>query len=107
MESMWPISKTEMLIYQSKANIYENILFREITHHLDQEIRKMLVKGMFGNEDPHSILVNDLGPIHTRTKRNGTERKDMELFQKTKEFLQVFTRERLETFRSVPKSGRV
>ena len=33
-------------------------------------------------------------------ERNETERNDMELVQKTKEFLQVFTRERLEAFRS-------
>ena len=27
------------------------ILFRKVTHHLDPEIRKILVKDMFGNED--------------------------------------------------------
>ena len=47
------------------------------------------------------------GTVRPRSHENGTERNDVELFQKTKEFLQVFTRERLETFRSVPKSGRL
>ena len=51
------IFKTEMLIYQSKANLDEKILFSKITHHSDPEIRKMLVNGMFGNKAPHSILV--------------------------------------------------
>ena len=50
-KSMRPIFKTEMLIYQSKANLDEKILFGKITHHLDPEIRKMLVNGKFGNED--------------------------------------------------------
>ena len=40
-----------MLIYQSKANLDEKILFGKITRHLDPEIRKMLVRGMFGNEN--------------------------------------------------------
>ena len=48
---MRPIFKTEMLIYHSKANLYKKILFGKITHHLDPEIRKMLVRGMFGNKD--------------------------------------------------------
>ena len=50
-KSMGPIFKTEMLIYQSKANLDENILFANITHHSDPEIRKMLVRVMFGNKD--------------------------------------------------------
>ena len=48
---MRPIFKTEMLMYQSKANLDEKILFGNITHHSDPEIRKMLVRGMFGNKD--------------------------------------------------------
>ena len=40
-----------MLIYQSKANLDEKILFGKITHHLNPEIRKMLVRSMFGNKD--------------------------------------------------------
>ena len=46
---MWPIFKTEMLIYQSNINLDEKILFGSILHPSDPEIRKMLVKGMFGN----------------------------------------------------------
>ena len=30
-----------------------------MTHHLGPEIRKMLVSGIFGNVDPHSILIHD------------------------------------------------
>ena len=48
---MRPIFKTEMLFYQSKANLDEKILFCKITHHLDPEVRKMLVKSMFINEN--------------------------------------------------------
>ena len=54
---VWVIFKTKMFIYQSKANLDEEILFGRITHHLDhsfcldQDIRKTLVKGMFGNCD--------------------------------------------------------
>ena len=42
----------KMLIYQSKANLDQKILFGKITHHLDPEIWKMLINGKFGNEDP-------------------------------------------------------
>ena len=45
---MRPICKT---LYQSKANLNEKNLFGKITHHLDPEIRKMLVNGKFGNQD--------------------------------------------------------
>ena len=45
------IFKIEMLMYQSKANLDDNFLFDKITHHLDSEVTKMLVKGMFGNKD--------------------------------------------------------
>ena len=41
--------KTELLIYQSKAKLNEKILFDKITHHLDLEIRKMLVRSLYGN----------------------------------------------------------
>ena len=37
---MRPIFKTEMLIFQSKANLDEKILSGKITHHKDPEIRK-------------------------------------------------------------------
>ena len=48
---MMPILKIEMLIYLSKANLDETILFGKSTRHSDPEIRKMLVGGMFGNKD--------------------------------------------------------
>ena len=41
------IFKTEMLMYQSKTNLDEAKLFSKITHHLDSEIRKMLVNSKF------------------------------------------------------------
>ena len=55
-KSMWAIFKTNMLTYQSKVNFDENILFGKITHHLDQEIRKMLEEACFGikNSTSHS-----------------------------------------------------
>ena len=51
MKSIWPIFKTEMLIYQSKANLDEKILFGKITHHLDPEIRTMSVRSLYGNQE--------------------------------------------------------
>ena len=44
-------------IYQSKANLDVDILQIKITHHLDQEIRRMLERGLHGNED--SIFDSD------------------------------------------------
>ena len=41
--------KTKMLIYQSKANLDEKILFGKITHYLDPEIRKMLEGACLGS----------------------------------------------------------
>ena len=52
-----------MFMYQSKVNLDEKILFGSIPHLTDPEIRKMLVKGMFGNKIPHSLLVHDLPSI--------------------------------------------
>ena len=48
---MWPIFITEMFIYQSKVNLDEKTLFGSISHLTDPEIRKKLVKGMFGNKN--------------------------------------------------------
>ena len=66
------------------------------------------------SEQEKNTITEKIGEILLRprshengTEWNGTERNDVELFQKTKKFLQVFTRERLETFRTVPKSGRL
>ena len=53
---MGPIFKTEFLIYQSKANLDEKILFDKITHHLDVEIRKMPARGLYGNRIFHAPL---------------------------------------------------
>ena len=47
MKSMRPIVRAETLICQSKASLDDKILFGKISHHLDREIRKMHVKGMF------------------------------------------------------------
>ena len=42
------IFEFEVLI---KAILDENILFGKVTHHLDPEIRKILVNGKFSNGD--------------------------------------------------------
>ena len=57
-KSMHLIFKTEMLIYQSRANSDVQILFGKITRLLDPEIRKLLVSGFVWNEN--SIF--SLGP---------------------------------------------
>ena len=51
MNSLWPIFETKILIDQSTANLDMKILFGNITHLRDAEIRKMLEKGLFGNQD--------------------------------------------------------
>ena len=51
MKSMLPIFSTKMLINRSKANLNITILFGAVTHHLDPEIRKMLVRCIVGNEN--------------------------------------------------------
>ena len=48
---MGPTFKTEMLIYQSEANLDEKTPFGNIPHLIDPEVRKMLVQGMFGNKN--------------------------------------------------------
>ena len=51
---MWPIFNFEMLIFQSKANFDEKILFGKITLSLrDPNIRKMSVRGLYGNREVH------------------------------------------------------
>ena len=54
---MRPIFKTEMFINQSKVNLDEKILLPNIPHIINPEIRKQLVKGIFGNKNStfHSI----------------------------------------------------
>ena len=63
---MRPILKIEMLIYQSKANLDEKILFGKVTHHLEAEIRKMLVMASVGTRGPHSILVHNSFPMEIK-----------------------------------------
>ena len=47
---MRPVFKTEMIIYQSKANLDEKILPGKITRLSVPEIRKMLERAMFGKK---------------------------------------------------------
>ena len=51
LKSVRSISKTKMLIYQSKANLDDKILFRIITDLLDPKIKKMLVRGLNRSEN--------------------------------------------------------
>ena len=48
---MYSIFKIEMTVYRSKVNLDEKILFGSFAHLADPEIRKMLVKGMFGSNN--------------------------------------------------------
>ena len=57
---MRQIFKTEMPIYQSKNNFDEEVLFGKIAHHLDSEVRKMLLSGMSGNKASIFHLVSNL-----------------------------------------------
>ena len=50
---MLPIFKTEMLIYQSKANLDVKISIGKITHLEDPTTRKMPVRGLYGNREFH------------------------------------------------------
>ena len=47
--SMLPNFKIELLIYQTKVKVDGKFFFGKIT--LDPKIKKMLVRGMFGNND--------------------------------------------------------
>ena len=40
-----------MLIYKSKASLDVKILFSKVAHLLDPEIKKMLLRGLYGNEN--------------------------------------------------------
>ena len=57
---MWPIFKNKILIFQLRANKAGKNLFGKIIHHLDQEIRKMLVRDMFWNKNSTFHFVYDL-----------------------------------------------
>ena len=45
------IVKAKMLIYQSKANLDANILFGNINQLIDPEIRKMMERSLYGNQN--------------------------------------------------------
>ena len=44
------IFDTKILIWQSKAHLFVNILFVKITDHFEPEIGKMLTRDWYGNE---------------------------------------------------------
>ena len=46
-----PMVTTEVLIYQSNANFDVKILFGKIALYLDPELRKTLVRGLYGDEN--------------------------------------------------------
>ena len=50
----------KMCRHRVNAVLVEKILYGKITHHLGPEIRKKLVRGMFGNKNSGFILVNNL-----------------------------------------------
>ena len=62
--SMRPILQTEILIYQSNANLDENtlstILSAKTTHLLDPKIKPMSVMCIYGNETQFSTLAYHL-----------------------------------------------
>ena len=53
---MWPIFKTKMFIFHSKANFDEKILFVKITYLEAPKIRKIALKGLYRNRDIHVPL---------------------------------------------------
>ena len=63
---MRPIFKNKLSIYQATANIHAKILIGFIIHLIDQEIRKMLERGLYRTKISHFILVNDLLAIEIR-----------------------------------------
>ena len=56
MKSTWPIFKSEMLTFQSEANVDMKILFGRKTHPLDPVIRKFLVKVFLWDREYHFRL---------------------------------------------------
>ena len=68
-KSMRPIFETKVLIYQSRADLDEKILFGNITRLMDPEIRTMLERGVcvcVGTTIPNSILVHNLLAIEIK-----------------------------------------
>ena len=49
-KSTWPIFKTKILICQSKVNLDGKIFFGTMTHHVDPEIRKIMMSGLYEDE---------------------------------------------------------
>ena len=50
---MWLMFKTEMLMYQSKANLDVKFLFGKITHLSDPKIRRMPLRSLYENQEFH------------------------------------------------------
>ena len=57
-KNIWPIFKTKMLIFQSKANLDVKILFGEIIRIYDPKLANAW--DLYGTRIPLSILVRDL-----------------------------------------------
>ena len=53
---MRPIFKTKLLMYQSKAKLDEKMFFGKITHREDPNIRKLPVRGLYGNREFHVLF---------------------------------------------------
>ena len=64
------IFKIRISVYQSKANLYMNILFRKITYLSDPEIRKNAAGGMYRKRIPRFNLVHVLLPSGIKTTNN-------------------------------------
>ena len=64
--SVRPIFKTEVLIYQSKGDLHEKILFDKVARHLEPEIRKCLKGACLGTKIPNTILVHNLLTIEVK-----------------------------------------
>ena len=58
-KGMWSIFKTKMLINHSKANLEENILLGKITHLSDLTIRKIPVRGLYGDCIKRTMYADD------------------------------------------------
>ena len=56
-KSTWLIFKADMLIYQLKANFYVKTLHTKITHHLDAEAMKMLLRSLFVLEQEFHVFI--------------------------------------------------
>ena len=52
-ETIWLIFKTELLIYQSRANLKQTILFGKLTHHLGSAMRKVPIRSLHWNRQFH------------------------------------------------------